>query len=107
MTFVLSNDRIIKERVSSILLGKSKISVIKEYDWLKDTINDLSSVIPEISTKAYFHVPTITPLAPKVNIGDNLESEIEGMFVVGESAGVQGILAAAIMGIACADAVCK
>ena len=107
LTFVLSNDRIIKERVSSILLGKSKISVIKEYDWLKDTINDLSSVIPEISTKAYFHVPTITPLAPKVNIGDNLETEIEGMFVVGESAGVQGILAAAIMGIACADAVCK
>lgn len=107
LTFVLSNDRIIKERVSAILLGKSKISVIKEYDWLKDTINDLSNVIPEISTKAYFHVPTITPLAPKVNIGDNLETEIEGMFVVGESAGVQGILAAGIMGIAAADAACK
>lgn len=107
LTFVLSNDRIIKERVSSILSGKSKISVIQEYDWLKDTINDLANIIPEVTTKAYFHVPTITPLAPKINIGDNLETEIEGMFVAGESAGVQGILAAGIMGIAAADAACK
>jgi hypothetical protein len=107
LTFVLSNDRIIKERISSILAGKSKISVIKEYDWLKETITDLATILPEIATKAYFHVPTITPLAPKINIGDNLETEIEGMFVAGESAGVQGILAAGILGIAAADAVCK
>ena len=107
LAFVLANDRIIRERVSSILVGKSKISVIKEYDWLKDSINDLSNVIPEITTKAYFHIPTITPLAPKINLGDNLETEIEGMFVAGESAGVQGILAAGLMGIVAAGAACK
>jgi hypothetical protein len=107
LTFVLSNDRIIKERVSSILTGKSKISIIPEYDWLKETITEFSQVLPELSTKAYFHVPTIMPLAPKINIGDNLETEVEGMFVAGESGGIQGILAAGIMGIAAADAVCK
>ena len=107
LTFVLSNDRIIKERVSSILTGKSKISIIPEYDWLKESITEFSQVLPEISTKAYFHVPTITPLAPKINIGDNLETEVDGMFVAGESAGITGILAAGIMGIAAADAVCK
>ena len=107
LTFVLANDRIIKERVSSILTGKSKISIIPEYDWLKPVITELSAVIPELTTKAYFHVPTIVPMAPKINIGDNLSTEIDGMFVVGESAGISGILAAACMGIIAADNVCK
>jgi len=107
LSFVLSNDRIIKERVSTIMTGKSKISPIHEYDWLKETLNELGTIIPEITTKAYFHVPTILPMAPKINIGNNLASEIEGMFVVGESAGISGILAAATMGIIAGDSVCK
>jgi len=107
LTFVLSNDRIIKERVSSILTGKSKISIIPEYDWLKESITEFSNIIPELSTKAYFHVPTIIPLAPRINIGDNLETEVDGMFVAGESAGISGILAAGIMGVVTADAICK
>lgn len=98
LTFVLSNDRIIREKVSYITSGKSKISIIPEYDWLKGTVNDLSNIIPDIS-KAYFHVPTILPLPPKINISTNLESEIDGMFIVGESAGVSGILSAATMGL--------
>ncbi len=107
LTFVLSNDRVVKERVSTILTGKSKISIIPEYDWLKETITELSAIVPEIATKAYFHVPTILPLVPQINIGDNLETEVDGMFVAGESAGIPGILAAGLMGIAAADAVCK
>lgn len=107
LTFVLANDRIIKERVSSVLAGRSKLSMIKEYDWLKSSIIELGNAIPEILTKAYFHVPTITPLAPKINIGDNLETEVDGMFVVGESAGISGILSAGIMGAAVGDFVCK
>lgn len=107
LMFVLANDRIIKERVSSILTGKSKVSMIEEYDWIGSVITELATAIPEIATKAYFHVPTITPLAPKINIGDNLESEIDGMFIVGESAGISGILSAGIMGVAVGDAVCK
>lgn len=107
LTFVLSNDRIIKERVAHILTGKSKISIIPEYDWLKETITELAMAVPEIATKAYFHVPTIMPLPPSINIGDNLETEVTGMFVAGEAAGVHGILAAATMGIISADAACK
>lgn len=107
LTFVLSNDRIIKERVSAILSEKSKISIIPEYEWLKGAITEFSTAVPEISTKAYFHVPTILPMPPKVNIGTNLETEIDGMFVAGESAGVHGILSAATMGIICAQEICK
>ena len=107
LMFVLCNDRIIRERVAHILTGKAKVSMIKEYDWLKETIDELSTAIPELTTKAYYHVPTIMPLAPKINIGSNLETEVEGMFVVGESAGVHGILAAGVMGAIAADNVCK
>jgi thioredoxin reductase len=107
LAFVLANDRVIKERISSILTKKSRISVIEEYDWLSPVIEELVTAIPEIVTKGYFHVPTIVPSAPKINIGDNLETEVDGMFVAGESAGIHGILAAGIMGIAAADAVSR
>jgi hypothetical protein len=107
LTFVLSNDRIIKERISYILSDKSKISIIPEYDWLKETLQELSLIIPDITTKAYFHVPTIMTTAPQINIGNNLETEIEDMFVVGESAGIHGILAAATMGVIAGESVCK
>lgn len=107
LTFIISNDRIIKEKVAHILTGKSKISIIPEYDWLKETIAELATAVPEIATKAYFHVPTITPLPPKINIGNNLETEVSGMFVVGEAAGITGILAAQMTGLIAADAVCK
>lgn len=108
LTWVLANERIIRERVSHILTDKSKISVLEdEYGWLKEAINQFSAVIPEISTKSYFHVPTITPMAPQINIGSNLETEVEGMFVVGESAGIHGILSAGVMGAIAADNICK
>jgi uncharacterized FAD-dependent dehydrogenase len=107
LTFVLTNDRIIKERVSHILTGKSKISIIPEYNWLKETLEELALAVPEVLSKAYFHVPTINPMAPKINIGSNLETEIDGMFVAGESAGIHGILSAGLMGIVAADNACK
>ena len=107
LTFVLANDRIIKEKVNLIMNKKSKISIIPEYDWLIPTMNEINSFIPELLTKAYFHVPTITPLAPKINIGTNLETEVEGLFVVGETAGISGLLAAATSGLAVVDGICK
>lgn len=107
LTFILTNDRILKERVSYILNGKSKISILPEYNWLKQAIEDFATVVPEIATKGYFHVPTILPLASKINIGKNLESEIDGMYVVGESAGIIGILAAMVTGSIAAQEIVK
>lgn len=107
LTFILSNDRILKEKVSYIMSGKSKISIIPEYNWLKEAISELESIIPDLSSKSYFHVPTIIPSAPKINLGNNLESEIDGMYVAGESAGIHGILSAGLMGIISADQACK
>lgn len=107
LTFVLANDRIIREKVSAVLNDRSKISIIPEYHWLKEAVLDFSEVIPEITSKAYFHIPTIIPQVPKINIGTNLETEVNGLYVAGESTGTSGILFAAITGIVAADMVCK
>jgi thioredoxin reductase len=107
LTFILTNDRILKERVSTLVAGRSKISIIPEYSWLKETLPELGLIIPEIMTKAYFYIPTISPMVPKINIGNDLSTEIDGMFVVGESAGIQGLLAAGVMGLIAADSVSK
>lgn len=107
LTFVLANDRIIRKKISTIMAGKSEISIIPEYNWLKDTLAELSQAIPDIISKAYYHVPTILPSVPQINLGDNLESEIDGLFIVGESAGVHGILSAALMGCIAVDSMCK
>lgn len=107
LTFVLTNDRIMKEKVSTFLNKKSTISIMKEYDWLHNAINGVSEFMPEILTKGNFHVPTIIPAAASINLSNTLESDVEGMYVVGESAGVHGILAAACLGLSAADSVCK
>jgi hypothetical protein len=98
LTFLLANDRIIKEKVSSLLSKKSTLSIIPEYDWLPESIKQFSRIVPDILTKAYFHVPTILPLVPEINIGSNLETEVGGLYVAGESAGIIGLLAAACSG---------
>lgn len=108
LTFLLSNDRIVKEKVSSIINKKNKIlSIIPEYNWLPERIREFSTIIPEILTKAYFHIPTIIPMAPSIKITNTLSTEVDGFYVAGESAGVQGLYAAAITGIIAADAACK
>jgi len=107
LAFLLSNDRIIREKISYILSDKSKISVIPEFNWLKESIIELSEIIPDILSKGYFHIPTIATYANKINIANNLETEVKDMFVIGESAGVHGILSAATTGIIAADNACQ
>ena len=107
LTFILTNDRIVKEKISLLLSGKSKISIIKEYDWLADSLTELSEVMPELMSKGYFHVPTILPLVPNININSRLETDVPNMYVAGESAGVTGILSAACMGNMVADFACQ
>lgn len=98
LTFVLTNDRILKEKAIHVVNGKSTLSIIKEYNWLKEAILDFNNLIPEFSEKAYIHMPNIYPFAPQIKIGSNLETEIENMYVIGEAAGTHGLMSAAIMG---------
>lgn len=107
LTFLQTQDRIAKEKISTFLKGGSKIRDYREYDWIKGIVGELKAIIPDITTKAYMHIPTIVPMIPKINVGNNLSTEVNNLYVAGESAGLMGILSAGLTGICVADAVCK
>lgn len=107
LSFVLFNDRVSKERVKVFMSKNSLLNQLPEFDWLTATLERLDRVMPNLCNKGYIHVPNIIPMPAEINLGTNLESEIDGMFVAGESAGVFGIAAAATMGAICADSACK
>lgn len=107
LTFILSNERIIKEKISYLLANKSKISIIPEYNWLPSAIKQIGSFLPDIISKGYFHIPTIIPVAPKINITNNMETDIDNMYCAGESAGLIGIYAAAVSGLSVASSALK
>ena len=104
---LLVNDRVSREKVRVFMKGNSQLNLIPEFKWFKEEIEMLEELCPNIIKKGYFHVPDINPKPAEIRIGPNLETEIEGMFVAGESAGVRGIAAAAIMGTIAADSACK
>jgi uncharacterized FAD-dependent dehydrogenase len=107
LTFVLANDRIIKEKISTILAKKSKISIIPEYDWLPDALNDVSNFMPDVINKGYYHLPTILPLIPEIKINNNLETSVDNLYCAGEASGKAGILYAALTGLVAVDSACK
>lgn len=103
LAFLLGNDRVIKEKVSIFLENKAKISPLKEYNWTNNLFNDLNNIVPGFTEKAYVYYPTLKTQAPKINIKENLETEVEGLYVAGESSGNQGLLYSAITGLVFAD----
>lgn len=107
LAFVLANDRISKERISTLIHKKSKISVIPEYNWLVEACENISNVIPDFISKGYFHIPTILPLPPKIRLGNNFSTEIDNLYVAGESAGIPGLMSAAVSGALAAESILK
>jgi hypothetical protein len=107
LSFIVTQERIVKERVTSLINHKSTVSIIPEYRWIGNWIEDLNLVIPELKEKAYYHAPTILPMTPRINIKSNLETNIDGLFVAGESAGLYGLLNATVTGNAVVDFMMK
>lgn len=107
LAFLMFNDRIGREKVKNIIKKESALSQIPEYDWLIDTIKELETLFPSIISRSYFHSPTIQPQTAPILLGSDLSSEVEGLYVAGESAGFIGIYAAAISGVIAIDSALK
>jgi len=99
LSFILANDRISKERISTLLSYKSKFSILPEYDWIPAEVEKFANIVPDLKTKGYFYAPTILPYVPKINIGQDLSTDLENMVCAGEAAGFNGILSAMITGV--------
>lgn len=100
LTFLLANDRVLKEKASLVLEDKSKISVLKEFNWLKESFKELDELIPDFTNKANIYFPTMLTVPAKINIKQNLETDVDGFYVAGESSGNSGLLYSALSGIA-------
>lgn len=107
LAFLLSGDRVGREKIRSLVKNNSQLSLIPEYFWLPKTIENLNELIPALISRGYFHYPNILPLSSEIKIGTNLETEIDGLFVAGESAGIIGLAAAGITGGVAAESVVK
>lgn len=108
LSHLLSGDRVGREKIRTFFKGDGDLVAMPEYNWIKSTIQEVEKIIPNITSRGYFHVPDIfTTNVNKINIANNLETEIDDLFVAGESAGVRGIAAAAISGVIAADSAAK
>lgn len=107
LAFVLSQDRVGREKIKSFTKNDSQLSFIPEYDWMNEYFVEIEKVVPSIINRGYFHCPDIYPITANIRISPNLETEIPGLFVAGESAGVMGIVAAGVSGAIAAESIVK
>lgn len=98
--FLLANDRVLKEKASLFVEDKSKLSVLKEFFWLKDVFKDIDLIINDFTSKANIYYPTMLTIPAKINVKSNLETDVDGLFVAGECSGSSGLLYSALTGIA-------
>lgn len=107
LAYLLSNDRVGKEKIRLFLKNKSQLNFVPEFNWMKEAFQQLDEVVPGLIAKGYYHVPNIEPLPARINISTSLETDLEGMYVAGESAGLIGLGAACYMGAIAAEAIVK
>jgi uncharacterized FAD-dependent dehydrogenase len=103
LSHLLSGDRVGREKIKSFTHGIGDLAEMPEYTWVGDALKSLEPVFPNIINRGYFHVPDIDTNISKINIANNLETEVDGLFVAGECAGIKGIAAAGIMGAVAAE----
>lgn len=99
LAFLLSGDRVGRERVKSFLKKDSanQLCLIPEYKWIKDSFSSIEKIFPNFG-RGYLHTPDIVPMMANINVSSKLETDVEGLFVAGESANIMGIAAAGISG---------
>lgn len=107
LTFLLFNDRVGRERLSTFMKKNSILSLLPEFNILYQHINMLNSAIPDLIKCASIHAPTINPIPAGIKIHKNLESDIPNLFLAGECARIPGIYGAALSGTLAANFACK
>lgn len=103
----LSGRRVGREKITNFSKKLGDLAQMPEYDWVMKTLRELEPIFPHLISRGYFHVPDIDTNISSINIASNLETELEGLFVAGESAGIKGIAAAGITGAAAAEGAAK
>jgi len=107
LSHCLSGERVGREKITNFSKGLGDLSLMPEYGWVTSTLKEIESIFPNLIGRGYFHVPDIDTNISTINIANNLETEVDGLFVAGESAGIKGIAAAGITGACAAEGAAK
>ncbi len=103
LSHCISGDRVGREKITNFSKGIGDLAQIPEYKWIMSTFKEIEPIFPNLISRGYFHVPDVDTSISKINIANNLETEIDGLFVAGECAGIKGIAAAGILGAVAAE----
>jgi hypothetical protein len=98
LALLLFNDRVSREKIKIFMKRKSQLNLLPEFNSLHEIFNDLEKLISDFGLRGYLHAPYFPTHAPLFDLDQNCQSEIPGLYFVGESAGVSGILSAVLMG---------
>ena len=107
LSHCLSGERVGREKITNFSKGLGDLALMPEYGWISSTMKELECIFPNLISRGYFHVPDIDTNISTINIANNLETDIEDLFVAGESAGIKGIAAAGITGACAAEGAAK
>ncbi len=108
LAFVLSDNRVGKIKVSEYINGHHDLALVPEYNWLKGCMSEINNIFPNFLNKGYINVPDISLVVPKIKIKKNLSTElVEGLYLAGETAGIQGLISACLSGYIAGDSACK
>lgn len=107
LAFLLFGDRVGREKIKYIMKCDSQLNLIPEYQWLKNTLEEINEIIPALISRGYYHCPSIETNLSEIRVGTNLSTEINGLYVAGESAGFVGLAAAGISGAIAAESAVK
>jgi len=107
LAFLLSNDRISKEKIKTFMKDESQLSSLSEFKELKPLIEQLNCYIPDLISQGSFYAPMLIPHPVTTKLNSDLETECSGCYLAGEAADIFGIVSAMITGMIAADAACK
>lgn len=107
LTYLLFNDRVSKEKNKIFLKNKSQLNLLSEFNWLFQQMEELNLIINDFNNKASYYIPDILCKPGKVNLSKDFETNVEGLFVTGEAAGINGIIGAMASGVIAADKIIK
>jgi len=62
-------------------------------------LKKINSLFPEILEKSYYYAPLIMAEPARIELDEHLETKVPGMYCVGESARIPGLLGAMISGM--------
>lgn len=107
LAHLLYEDRIGKDRLKNFVRGATEINQIPEYSWLISALEEIETFMPGLIARAYFHLPCLVTAPSKINVSKDMETDIPGLHVAGESARVSGLYGAMFSSAVAIDAILK